>query len=221
MICSTHARGAPSVFGGSVSVPPKVSRATPSFEVGVAISPSSRAGLITPSLEAGVSSASVWVAPEEAYNYAAEIKVRATRTLGQILKDTPKNTGAKGNPNGRGAPIVQSQNGIAQPPTLTESGLTLKQSSKAQKIAEVLYKSRHAYSEAMIDERKAAQARASEPKKLLNDRGPATREEKASIYAIGINTRYGSTNADYLTARIARDRPDILERMKAGDYKRV
>jgi hypothetical protein len=24
-------------------------------------------------------------------------------------------------------------------------------------------------------------------------------------------------NADYLTARIARDRPDILERMKAGE----
>jgi len=29
----------------------------------------------------------------------------------------------------------------------------------------------------------------------------------------------GSTNADYLTARIARDRPDILERMQAGAYK--
>lgn len=29
---------------------------------------------------------------------------------------------------------------------------------------------------------------------------------------------YGSTNADYLTARIARDRPDVLDRMKAGDF---
>ncbi len=29
------------------------------------------------------------------------------------------------------------------------------------------------------------------------------------------------TNPDYLTARIARDRPDILERMKAGEYKSV
>jgi len=28
----------------------------------------------------------------------------------------------------------------------------------------------------------------------------------------------GSTNASYLTARIARDRPDILDRMKAGDF---
>lgn len=27
------------------------------------------------------------------------------------------------------------------------------------------------------------------------------------------------TRADYLTARIARDRPDILERMKAGDTR--
>jgi len=28
-------------------------------------------------------------------------------------------------------------------------------------------------------------------------------------------------NPEYLTARIARDRPDILERMKAGEYKSV
>jgi hypothetical protein len=28
-------------------------------------------------------------------------------------------------------------------------------------------------------------------------------------------------NADYLTARIARDRPDILKRMKAGEFRSV
>lgn len=31
----------------------------------------------------------------------------------------------------------------------------------------------------------------------------------------------GSTDAQYLTARIKRDRPDILEKMKAGEYKSV
>jgi hypothetical protein len=31
----------------------------------------------------------------------------------------------------------------------------------------------------------------------------------------------GGTSAAYLTARIGRDRPDILARMKAGDYKSV
>jgi hypothetical protein len=31
----------------------------------------------------------------------------------------------------------------------------------------------------------------------------------------------GSTNADYLTARIARDHKDILERMKAGEFSSV
>ena len=31
----------------------------------------------------------------------------------------------------------------------------------------------------------------------------------------------GSNSADYLTARIARDRPDILERMKAGEFPSV
>lgn len=34
-------------------------------------------------------------------------------------------------------------------------------------------------------------------------------------------SQYGGTSADYLTARIARDRPDILERMKAGEYPSV
>ncbi len=29
----------------------------------------------------------------------------------------------------------------------------------------------------------------------------------------------GATNADYLTARIKRDRPDILARMKAGEFR--
>ena len=31
----------------------------------------------------------------------------------------------------------------------------------------------------------------------------------------------GSTNADYLTARSARDRPNILERMEAGEFDSV
>ncbi len=33
-------------------------------------------------------------------------------------------------------------------------------------------------------------------------------------------TSYG-TSSDYLTSRIARDRPDILNRMKAGEFKSV
>jgi hypothetical protein len=38
-----------------------------------------------------------------------------------------------------------------------------------------------------------------------------------------INTRFvrGSSNVDYLAARIARDHPDILKRMKAGEYRSV
>jgi hypothetical protein len=39
----------------------------------------------------------------------------------------------------------------------------------------------------------------------------------------GVNNTFvrGSTNVGYLTARIARDRPDILERMKAGEFRSV
>lgn len=32
---------------------------------------------------------------------------------------------------------------------------------------------------------------------------------------------YGSNNAEYLTARIVRDRPDILERMKRGEFRSI
>jgi hypothetical protein len=33
--------------------------------------------------------------------------------------------------------------------------------------------------------------------------------------------QYGSNNADYLTAGIARDRRDILARMEAGEFRSV
>jgi hypothetical protein len=47
-------------------------------------------------------------------------------------------------------------------------------------------------------------------------------DRKSKHYQGANNTLIrGSTNADYLTARIARDRPDILERMKAGEYPSV
>lgn len=38
---------------------------------------------------------------------------------------------------------------------------------------------------------------------------------------INSNSTTGGTSADYLTARIARDRPDILDRMKAGEFRSV
>ena len=52
------------------------------------------------------------------------------------------------------------------------------------------------------------------------DPGPLTKEEREANPVVNRVT-YGSTNADYLTARIARDRPDILERMKAGEFPSV
>jgi hypothetical protein len=51
--------------------------------------------------------------------------------------------------------------------------------------------------------------------------GPLTKEEKANPYNIRVTEDGYGTNADYLTRRIARDHPDIFERMKAGEYKSV
>jgi len=72
--------------------------------------------------------------------------------------------------------------------------------------------------ERIIEERKSAEARAERAVPLAEHRRP-TKDETASKCAIRIFT--GSDNPDYLTARIARDRPDILERMKAGEYRSV
>jgi len=78
--------------------------------------------------------------------------------------------------------------------------------------------------EHIIAERKQREvedrAASMEGKRFL-DVGPPTIEEQNNVDVINIRTLGGGTSADYLTARIARDRPDILERMKAGEYPSV
>ena len=44
---------------------------------------------------------------------------------------------------------------------------------------------------------------------------------RVAVNALAFGERRGSHNAKYLTARIARDRPDIWERMKAGEFTSV
>ena len=57
---------------------------------------------------------------------------------------------------------------------------------------------------------------------VINEgRGPRTEEER-SIDDIIINRPTGlGTSADYLTLRIARERPDVLQRMAAGEVRSV
>ncbi len=70
---------------------------------------------------------------------------------------------------------------------------------------------------ALIQDRKTAQARAQQPATLF-DVGRPTVEQQEEING-SVTTINGDRGATYLTARIARDRPDILERMQAGEYK--
>jgi len=72
---------------------------------------------------------------EEAVQYARSYALDAERKMGQMLIEAPKAKGAKGNPGGRGAPIVRSQGVTTQPPTLHALGLTKRDSSQAQKLA--------------------------------------------------------------------------------------
>jgi hypothetical protein len=64
-------------------------------------------------------------------NYAAEIKIKAERLLGAMLQKTPKNTGAKGI-----GPIAMPYRHRNRP-TLKKLGISLKQSSRAQKLAKI------------------------------------------------------------------------------------
>lgn len=62
-----------------------------------------------------------------------------------------------------------------------------------------------------------------EERKLGNHGGDrkSTLYNKVDNQGDNITLKQWGTNPEYLTARIARDRPDIHERMKAGEYKSV
>ena len=64
--------------------------------------------------------------------------------------------------------------------------------------------------------RRSAEAHAHNHKELGEHRRPTKEEEEDKGADVTFNR--GSNSAPYLTARIARDHPDILERMKAGEY---
>lgn len=66
---------------------------------------------------------------------ATEIRMRAERRAGELLREMEKNKGARGNPGGRGAKVVRSQEATAQLPKLSDLGVTKTQSSRWQKLA--------------------------------------------------------------------------------------
>ena len=60
---------------------------------------------------------------------------RMPRRAGELLKQMEKTKGFAGNPGGRGAPIVRSENSTAHPKTLAELGISKQQSSDWQRLA--------------------------------------------------------------------------------------
>jgi phage N-6-adenine-methyltransferase len=67
--------------------------------------------------------------------WVRDIRIRASRRAGELLAEREMAKGARGNPGGRGAPVVSSSGTSAQ--TLGELGISHDQSSKWQKLAEV------------------------------------------------------------------------------------
>lgn len=51
--------------------------------------------------------------------------------------------------------------------------------------------------------------------------GPLSREDKANLDIVKVSDAGAGNSADYLTRRIARDHPDIFERLQAGEYRSV
>ena len=72
------------------------------------------------------------VAPDHAKTLPASQDAPESKDggMGELLRETERAKGAKGNPGGRGAKIVQSPDVTAQP-TLAELGITKNESSKA------------------------------------------------------------------------------------------
>lgn len=71
---------------------------------------------------------------QEAIDYAHSIKIEALRKVGEMLKETPKATGAAG--IGKPASAVPNEY-RTQPETLAELGIDKKTSSIAQKLADL------------------------------------------------------------------------------------
>jgi hypothetical protein len=68
------------------------------------------------------------------------------------------------------------------------------------------------------DDAEAAQVLATVVEPLASAGG----DRKSEAYqGNGVTLKERGNNTGYLTARIARDRPDVLEQMKAGEYKSV
>lgn len=68
----------------------------------------------------------------ESANYATEIKVRAQRKMGEMLKETPKNSGGRPQKTG-----TVPYTGLGDTPTLSDIGITKIQSSRFQSIASI------------------------------------------------------------------------------------
>ena len=67
---------------------------------------------------------------------AHEIRIRAERRCGQLLKEMDKAKGAQGNPGGQGAKFVRSTDATAQK-TLADLGISKDQSSRWQRLADI------------------------------------------------------------------------------------
>lgn len=96
---------------------------------------------------------------EEAIEYATAVKIDAMTMMGEFLKEAPKNEGAKGSGSNQYKQVVRSQNETA-PPTLSDAGISKRESSDAQLLATVKDQSPELYAEVRSGQKKVSHLRA-------------------------------------------------------------
>lgn len=97
---------------------------------------------------------------EEAIEYATAIKIDAMTLMGEMLRTAPKNQGTKGQLNGRtSSGSTKSKPPEATTPTLADSGISKRESSDAQALADIKEKKPELHAQVRAGKAKVSQVR--------------------------------------------------------------
>ena len=140
---------------------------------------------------------------EEAISYATAIKVEALRQLGNMLKETPRNTGDAGRAvfgETRGAQRIPR---VGEPPTLEEMGLDKRTSKLAQDIASLPEEQFDAVRDGVVSlsmaQRKARSIKLADERKIIADNAKDIKHsDQWNIYHADMETWKAPRQYDFI-----------------------
>ncbi len=160
---------------------------------------------------------------ESAISQATSVKVEAMRKLGEILKATPKNQGAKGL-SGGGTRGTKKEPRVEDAPTLEELGLSKKESAVAQQLASLSEEAFEQVREGSVTIAKALAAVKADKEKPApvakpalkagkTEPEPASANDEMAEAVLTINEQ--ATEIEQLRDRLAVESMDVSEEGKA------